>query len=161
MINKGALRGGRGRGGRGGYRANVVGTQDEFPKANDASLVEPEEPRHMKGKWESSEDQDKEAYSGDFINFAYTDEGNYAHASIPTKISKLNWILDSGASKHVTGTSSEFVSYIQYPPHVKRPYKLPMVHHNPFEVLALYNALPQLNYHQFCMCQPFLLTLYH
>jgi hypothetical protein len=107
--NRGALRGGRGHGGRGGYRANVVGTQDEYSKANDASLVELEEPRHMKGKWESSEDQDREACSGDFINFAYTDEGNYAHASIPTKISKLNWILDSGASKHVTGTSSEFV----------------------------------------------------
>ena len=26
-----------------------------------------------------------------------------------------NWILDSGASKHVTGMSSEFASYAPYP----------------------------------------------
>ncbi|KAJ1289187.1 hypothetical protein BS78_02G145200 [Paspalum vaginatum] len=92
--SRGALRGGRGRGGRGGYRANVASTQGELSEACEASLVEVEEPRQVKGKY----------------------EGNYAHASIPTQISKLNWILDSGASKHVTGTSSEFDSYIQYPP---------------------------------------------
>jgi hypothetical protein len=28
---------------------------------------------------------------------------------------KSNWILDSGASRHVTGTSSEFTSYIPFP----------------------------------------------
>lgn len=70
----------------------------------------------MKGRIESPRDKDQESYSGDFINFAYTDEGNYAHISIPKPISKLNWILDSGASKHVTGTQSEFMSYIKYRP---------------------------------------------
>jgi transposase InsO family protein len=30
--------------------------------------------------------------------------------------SQLDWILDSGASKHVTGAACEFESYMQYPP---------------------------------------------
>jgi hypothetical protein len=116
VVAEDALRGGRGRGGRGGYRANVTGTQGEFFKESGASLVDFEELRQVKEKYGNFEDQAQELHSGDFINFAYIDEGNYAHASIPTQISKLNWILDLRASKHVTGTSSEFVSYTQCPP---------------------------------------------
>jgi hypothetical protein len=134
--SRGALRGGRGYGGRGGYRANVVGTQGEFSKKSEASSVDLEELRHVKGKCGSPKDQVQDDHSGDFINFAYIDESNYAHAYIPTRISKSNWIVDSSASKHVTSTSSEFVSYMQCPPHVKKLYKLLMVHHNPLKVLA-------------------------
>ncbi|KAJ1272565.1 hypothetical protein BS78_06G212200, partial [Paspalum vaginatum] len=71
--------------------------------------------QHWKEKVESSREKNQGSYVGDFVNFAYTDEGNYAHASIPTRISQLNWILDSGASKHVTGALCEFESYMQYP----------------------------------------------
>jgi len=112
---RGPLRGGRGRG-RGGYSANAAAKEDEFFQPAEGSSRGLEERKHLKEKSKSSGDQDQELHSGDFINFTYLDEGNYAHASIPIQISRLNWILDSGASRHVTGTSSEFVSYTQYPP---------------------------------------------
>ena len=51
-----------------------------------------------------------------FAHLAYTDEGNYAHASTSLHKSCPNWILDSGASRHVAGTLKEFDSYTQYPP---------------------------------------------
>ena len=75
--------------------------------------------RQWKGKKiETSGGKDQGNYVGDFANFTYKDEGHYAHALVPTRVSQLNWILDSGASKHVTGASCEFDSYVQYPPHV-------------------------------------------
>jgi hypothetical protein len=113
---RGAARGGRGRGGRSGYRANAAVREEELPRSGEISSIEYEGQRQSKGKNVSSANQDQDEYSGDFINFAYMDGGNYAHASVLPCISQSSWILDSGASRHVTGTSSEFVSYIQYPP---------------------------------------------
>jgi hypothetical protein len=92
-----------------------VGTGEEFPRV-EASSVIVEEPRQWKEKVENSKDKDQGNFVGDFVNFAYIDEGNYAHASIPMHTSQLDWILDSGASKHVTGATCEFESYMQYPP---------------------------------------------
>lgn len=43
---------------------------------------------------------------GNLVSLAQPDKGTF-HA---------NWILDSGASRHVTGTSSEFSSYTSFPP---------------------------------------------
>jgi hypothetical protein len=120
---RGAARGGRGRGGRSGYRANAAVREEELPRSGEISSIEYEEQRQTKGKTVRSANQDQDEYSGDFINFAYMDEGNYAHAFVLPCISQSSWILDSGASRHVTGTSSEFVSYIQYPPHVKKQFK--------------------------------------
>ncbi|XP_062218800.1 uncharacterized protein LOC133918766 [Phragmites australis] len=73
--SKGALRGGGGRGGKGGYRANVVGIEEEHFKAGETSSVLPEESKQLRGKGGSSGDQDQEVHSGDFINFAYVNEG--------------------------------------------------------------------------------------
>uniref|UniRef100_K3ZLR6 Retrotransposon gag domain-containing protein n=1 Tax=Setaria italica TaxID=4555 RepID=K3ZLR6_SETIT len=56
---RGAPRG-RDRGGRGGYRANVVGTEEELIRAEASS---------------SSGGKDQDDYVGDFANFAYIDEG--------------------------------------------------------------------------------------
>ena len=113
---RGALRGVRGRGGRSGYTANAATIGEQSCKVAGIATAELEEQKQLKGKTHSMEDEDAEAPSGGFINFAYIDEGNYAHASISPQISRLNWILDSGASRHVTGTSSEFMSYTLYPP---------------------------------------------
>jgi hypothetical protein len=115
---RGSIRGaprGRGRGGRSGYRANVVGSEEELTQA-ESSSAKTEEPRQWKKNIERLGGKDQDDYVGDFVNFAYIDEGNYAHASMASNISQLNWILDSGASKHVTGASCEFESYMQYPP---------------------------------------------
>ncbi|CAN6195922.1 unnamed protein product, partial [Urochloa humidicola] len=65
---------GRGRGGRGGYRANVVGTEGELIRT-EASLVNNEESRQWKEKIQISEDKDQDDYVGDFVNFAYINEG--------------------------------------------------------------------------------------
>jgi hypothetical protein len=45
-------------------------------------------------------------------NEASTILGNFVNLA---RYGKRNWILDSGASRHVTGTSSEFASYISFP----------------------------------------------
>ena len=59
---------------------------------------------------------------GNFATFAHSATGTHsatgiAHAlaSIPPTRS-LNWIIDSGASRHVTGASSEFTSYTHLTP---------------------------------------------
>jgi hypothetical protein len=45
-------------------------------------------------------------------NEASTILGNFVNLA---RYGKRNWILDSRASRHVTGTSSEFASYIPFP----------------------------------------------
>ena len=45
-------------------------------------------------------------------NLVHSDSGMKNHALISMKKSSSSWILDSGASKHVTG---EFASYTPYP----------------------------------------------
>ncbi|WVZ55206.1 hypothetical protein U9M48_005899 [Paspalum notatum var. saurae] len=72
--SRGALRGGRDRGDRSGYRANVASSREELSEASEVSFVELEEPRKVKEKCGSSGDQDQESHIGDFVNFAYTDE---------------------------------------------------------------------------------------
>src|SRR6266540_4551267 len=51
-----------------------------------------------------------------YTNFVYTNEGNTEHASIAAHATTSEWILDSGASKHVAGDFSEFSSYIPHSP---------------------------------------------
>ena len=103
--------GGRGRGGRSGYRANAVGTEEEISRTGEV-----EKSKKVSESEGKSNEEDSEIHYGDFVNFAYMDEGNYANTSVSSQISQLNWILDSGASRHVTGATSEFASYTQYPP---------------------------------------------
>jgi hypothetical protein len=51
---------------------------------------------------------DTAAHFGNFVGYAHVNKGIQALAS--TK-SHINWIIDSGASRYVTGISSEFVEY--------------------------------------------------
>ena len=52
---------------------------------------------------------------GNFANYAHVGEGTQAHALVATyKHSHIDWIIDSGASKHVTGSLSTFASYTPY-----------------------------------------------
>jgi hypothetical protein len=69
------------------------------------------------------------------------------NASVAAHSINRGWVLDSGASK-----LKEFESYIRYPPHIRRLYIQEMAHHNLLEELG--HLL--LNYHQCCMCLPFL-----
>ncbi|KAJ1260570.1 hypothetical protein BS78_10G242700, partial [Paspalum vaginatum] len=72
---RGALRGGRCRGGRSGYTANAATIGEQSYKAVDIASAEPDEQKQLKGKNHSIEDEDAENPSGDFINFAFIDEG--------------------------------------------------------------------------------------
>jgi hypothetical protein len=52
---------------------------------------------------------------GNFTHLVVTNEGNIKIASIATHEIGREWILDSGASKHVAGNIGEFESYNQHP----------------------------------------------
>ena len=58
---------------------------------------------------------DDAAY-GDFAHWASTDEGNPEQASLATNDNDVEWVLDSGASKHVAGKLGVFESYTKHPP---------------------------------------------
>lgn len=57
---------------------------------------------------------DSAAY-GNFANLVSMDEGNSEKASLATNENDTEWILDSGASKHVAGKFGVFESYIKHP----------------------------------------------
>jgi hypothetical protein len=99
---------GRGRGYSSGPRANVAVSEEESLGTSHEELKKEANVTNDGGYGDFSFDK--------FAHLAYTDEGNYAHASTSLHKSCSNWILDSGASKHVTGTFKEFDSYTQYPP---------------------------------------------
>lgn len=94
-YNKGSYRGGRGRGGHnnsGPSRAHVAATEQETASASQGELKN-------KGQVDNN--------FGNFAHAVYTKEGNSANASIFPHKSFSDWILDSGASKHVAGTLNE------------------------------------------------------
>jgi hypothetical protein len=76
----------RGRGGRGSYMANLAGAEEEISKSNGVLSLELEESKERQGEG-GCKDQDQETHYGDFINFAYMNEGNYANTYVPSKIS--------------------------------------------------------------------------
>ena len=51
---------------------------------------------------------------GNFANYACAGEGTQAQALASSYHPHLDWIIDSGASKHVTGTFDTFASYTPY-----------------------------------------------
>ena len=55
-------------------------------------------------------EQQAETVFGDFAHFVYSDEGNET-ASVAVHRAGVGWVLDSGASKHVTGNVREFECY--------------------------------------------------
>jgi len=51
---------------------------------------------------------------GNCANYAHMGEGTQAQALASSYRHHIDWIIDSGASKHVTGMSSHFKSYSPY-----------------------------------------------
>ena len=101
-------RGGGHQYGRGGGQQHATS-----PKAHMAAASEPTTSTYQ---GQSKEEEQNEATFGNFAHYVYKDEGNIDRVSIATHNVNSDWILDSGASKHVTGNINEFDSYIQYPP---------------------------------------------
>jgi hypothetical protein len=56
-------------------------------------------------------EQQADASFGHFAHFVYSNEGKTESASIAMHRLNSEWILDSGASKHVVGSIGEFESY--------------------------------------------------
>jgi hypothetical protein len=48
---------------------------------------------------------------GNFANYAHLGKGTQAHALASTCRHNIEWVVDSGASKHVTGISNSFRTY--------------------------------------------------
>ena len=90
-------RGGRGRAGRGNRGRGYENRSDH--EANMTTLEEsPSEPT-----------------SENIANYTQSTSGNPNHAFMSMQSSNLDWILDSGATKHVSGMSNEFASYTPHP----------------------------------------------
>lgn len=54
------------------------------------------------------------AHFGNFANYARAGEGTHAHALASSYHPHVDWIIDSGASKHVPGALEAFASYTPY-----------------------------------------------
>jgi hypothetical protein len=100
--------------------------------------------------------EDTTSSFGNFANFVETNKGNTENASVAAHSINRGWVLDSGASKHVTGNLKEFESYIRYPPHISRLYIQQMAQRNLLEELGQLNVILLLNYHHYFMCLSFL-----
>jgi len=118
---RGAARGGasRGasRGGRWGYKANFAMAEEGTSDMVMIPAAELEELRKLKKNDNDlkSDSQGTTITATDNVaNLVYSDSGilNQAFTSMQSYTS--NWILDSGASRHVTGMSTEFASYSPY-----------------------------------------------
>jgi hypothetical protein len=75
--------------------------------------------RQPKKSMEIPKHHGKTTVLGNCVNLAYTEEGISSRAPTLNEISCSRWILDSGASTHVTGRWSEFASYAPHPPMYK------------------------------------------
>lgn len=113
---RGNNRGGSSRmsGGRGGYsgRQTARGRGGHTRNSGGQSA-------HMATEVDNGTSKDAEVDSaayGNFANLVSMDEGNSEKASLATNENDTEWILDSGASKHVAGKFGVFESYIKHPP---------------------------------------------
>jgi hypothetical protein len=61
-------------------------------------------------------EQQTDTSFGNFAHFVYTNEGKIESASIAMDRLNSEWVLDSGATKHVSGSIGEFESYYPCPP---------------------------------------------
>ena len=81
------------------------------------STTELEELRKLKENKNNSKSDDQGTVStstDNVANFIHSDAGMKKQALLSIKNSNSSWILDFGASRHVTGMSSEFTSYTPY-----------------------------------------------
>jgi len=125
--SRGGRGGGRGRG-RGGTQANVANwesgsqittaTAGDFPSVTltGEQVKQWEEWQKMKGSESSKTTSDgpmiaTTSHFGNFANYAHLGKGTQAQALASTYRHGIEWIIDSGASKHVIGISSSFKTY--------------------------------------------------
>ena len=93
---------------QGGVRANMTVMEGDQSTLTLKQGSEPEREVKKGG-------QQGETSFGQFAHFVYTDKGNTENASLAAHKLDSDWILDSGASRHVTGSIREFELYNQYP----------------------------------------------
>jgi hypothetical protein len=115
-YSRGYYRGGRGRNG-GNYYHNSGGPQ-RGARANmtmegGQSIVTQNQGSVTEGKVKKGEQQGETSFE-QFAHFAYT-KGNTENVSLAARTLDSEWVLDSGASKHITGNIGEFELYTQYP----------------------------------------------
>ncbi|XP_071680627.1 uncharacterized protein [Lolium perenne] len=110
-YNRGYYRGGRGRNG-GSYYHNSCGSQGGA-RAN-MTVMEGGQSTGtiIEAKGKKGEQQGETSF-GKFAHFVYT-KGNIDNVSLAAHKLDSDWVLDSGASKHVTGNIREFELYNQY-----------------------------------------------
>jgi len=111
--DRGAPRGGGGLGGRRGLRANFAMSEEGASDLVTISATELEELRKLKENKNNSKSDDQGIVStstDNVANFIHSDAGMKKQALLSIKNSNSSWILDYGASRHVTGMSSEFTS---------------------------------------------------
>jgi hypothetical protein len=94
--------------------------------------------------------QEAASSSDTIIDVVHSDSGTFNQNHIS------NWILDSGASRHVTGKVNEFTSYTPYSHSYKGTIKTTDGTLVLLEVLGQFNAHHLLPYHQYYMFHPFL-----
>ena len=129
----GYTRGARGRGGGPTYSGVNSRNMKHTPAAHAAVSDEGQaSTSHSEPKSSGSD----EKVFGNFAHLVSTNEGNTEKASFATHEINQEWILDSGASKHVAGNIGEFESYNQHPPLISTPSKLLTVLHNQFKELG-------------------------
>lgn len=88
-----------------------------------------------------SDDQGMATSVDNVTNLVYSDPGILNQALGPILNSNSNWILNSGASRHVMGMPSEFASYTPYPYSHKETIQLLLEHLDPLKVLAWCNIV--------------------
>jgi hypothetical protein len=115
-------RGGRGRGkGQGGTRAHAAMTEETPQFIFTADQAAEWEAWQKSKKSENSTSISPQGpmttpatHFGNFANYACEGEGTQAQALASSYHPHLDWIIDSGASKHVTGIFDIFSSYTPY-----------------------------------------------
>lgn len=95
-----------------GARANVSVACEGQPGTSQSQERGSQERKNEQQGQGRKTDQQAEAF-GQFAHFVYTEEGNET-ASVVVHKTGVEWVLDSGASKHVTGSINEFECYQLY-----------------------------------------------
>jgi hypothetical protein len=132
-----APRHGRGRGyGRGNYRGVRGRNAGNSSNFSYQWIARANMPVMDEGQGQSSSEQNEvkkgeqqtDTSFGNFAHFVYTNEGKIESASIARYRLNSEWVLDSGATKHVSGSIGEFESYSHALQCINKQFKLLMVH---------------------------------
>lgn len=152
ILGGGTGRGGASHGGRVSFRANHVTSHGCVGELVTVLPNELDEFRKWKKFRKGSQLNNQEAASSSdtIIDVVHSDSGTFNQNHIS------NWILDSGASRHVTGKVNEFTSYTPYSHSYKGTIKTTDGTLVLLEVLGQFNAHHLLPYHQYYMFHPFL-----